>query len=89
MSWAITQAVRVLLLALLSISPALAQASDSETNGDLPFVVVYVGLSVLAATAGSIVIYRMRRRTRNRHTGLPRPIKRRRARGPLKNKNLN
>ena len=88
-SWAITHAAGVLLVAVLSISPALAQAIDGDSDGDLLFGVLYISLFVLVATAGSIIIYQMRRRARNQHTGLPRPIKRRRARGPLKSGRLN
>ena len=88
-SRAIMQAAGVLLFASPAISPAIAQAMDSDSEGDLLFGRVYISLYVLAATAASLIIHRMRRRARNRHTGLPRPIKRRRARGPLKDKNLN
>jgi len=87
-SRAIMQATGVLLVATPAISRAIAQAMDGDSDGDVLFGAVYVSVCVLAVTAGSIIIHRMRRRARNRHTGLPRPIKRRRVRGPLKNKNL-
>ena len=79
----------VLLAATLSVLAAIALADDGHSDSDSIFGIVYVGLLFAAAAIGLIIIVWIQRRTRNRHTGLPRPIKRRRARGPLKTGPLN
>ena len=87
-SWAIPQAGVVLLLPLVSVLPAVGGALGDHSGDDVLFGVVYISMFFLAAAAVWVVIYRIQRGARNRHTGLPRPIKRRRARGPLKNARL-
>ena len=79
----------VLLAAMLSVSTAIALADDGHSDGDSIFGIVYVSLFFAAAAIGLIIIVLTQRTARNRHTGLPRPIKRRRARGPLKTGPLN
>jgi hypothetical protein len=43
---------------------------------------------LLAVAVLAVIIFRIVRSVRNPHTGLPRPIRRRRARGPLKSGRL-
>lgn len=77
----------ILVAAILSVSPTVAH--DGYSEEDSTFGLVYIGLFFIAAVVAVVVIYRIQLAARNRHTGLPRPIKRRRVRGPLKNGRLN
>ena len=88
-SWAITEAGVALLLAILFVSPAVGLAPDDHSDDDSLFGVVYISMCLLATAALCVVIYWIQRGARNRHTKLPRPIKRRRVRGPLKTGHLN
>ena len=74
----------VLLAAMFSVLAATVAADDGHSDGDSVFGIVYISLFFAAVAIGLIIIVWSQRGARNRHTGLPRPIKRRRARGPLK-----
>jgi len=82
-----TAAAIVLVAAVLFVSATVAH--DGHSEEDSMFGVVYISLLSIGAAVALVIIYRIHLRGRNRHTGLPRPIKRRRVRGPLKNGRLN
>ena len=67
-----------------SPSSALAGIAHAEDEITL-FGVLYLSGFVLAGVVAAVIILWLQRRARNPSTGLPRPIKRRRAKGPLKN----
>jgi peptidoglycan/LPS O-acetylase OafA/YrhL len=75
----------LLLAAMLSISAAVALADDGHSDDDSVFGVVYIGMLLVADVVVLVIILQLQRPARNPHTGLPRPVKRRRVRGPLKN----
>jgi protein-S-isoprenylcysteine O-methyltransferase Ste14 len=82
-----TAAAIVLVAVILFVSPTVAH--DGHWDEDSTFGVLYISLFFIAAAVALVIIFRIQRGARNRHTGLPRPIKRRRVRGPLKNGRLN
>jgi hypothetical protein len=69
---------------MLSV-PATALADDGHPDDDSVFGVVYIGMFLVADVVVLVIILQLQRRARNPSTGLSRPVKRRRARGPLKN----
>jgi hypothetical protein len=85
----VTQAAVVTLLAILFGLPTVGHATHGQSSADESlFYRVYTGLILLVVAVGFVIIYWIRRGVHNRHTGLPRTIKRRRARGPLKSGRL-
>jgi peptidoglycan/LPS O-acetylase OafA/YrhL len=84
-SFATRGAAILLLAAMLSLSPSLALADDGHSDNDSMFGVVYIGMFFVVAVVALLIILQLQRRARNPHTGLLRPVKRRRVRGPIKN----
>jgi peptidoglycan/LPS O-acetylase OafA/YrhL len=78
-------AMILVLAAMLFLSPAVALADDGHSDDDSVFGLVYIGIFFVAAVVALVIILQLQRRARNPSTGLPRRVKRRRARGPLKN----
>ena len=65
-------------------SSAFAGIAHAEDETTL-FGVLYLSGFVLVGVVAAVIILWLQRRARNPSTGLPRPVKRRRAKGPLKN----
>jgi len=85
----VTQAAVVTLLAILFGLPTVGHAIHGQSSADESlFYRVYTGLILLVVAVGLVIIYWIRRGVHNLHTGLPRTIKRRRVRGPLKSGRL-
>ena len=64
--------------------PLLAWADTGHGEDEITlFNILYLGGFVLATVIAAIVIIWLQRRERNPSTGLPRPIRRRRVKGPL------
>ena len=75
---------RLLVVLLCVTQPLLAWADTGHGEDEITlFSILYLGGFVLATVIAAIVIIWLQRRERNPSTGLPRPIRRRRAKGPL------
>lgn len=71
------------LLLELSAPLSVVVADTGHSEHESLFGVFYVGFFFAAVAVGLVIIFRIQRRSRNPHTGLPRPVKPRRARGPI------
>jgi hypothetical protein len=76
--------LRALLVVTVFLLPSVTLAETGDSEHYSIFGIVYLGLFFAAAVVVLVFIFLSQRRERNPHTGLSRPIKRRRARGPLK-----
>ncbi len=77
-------AIIAIVLAVVAGAASSAFAHEAEAQADKVFGIVYVSAFVVADVIGIGILIWMLRRHRNPFTGLPRPIKRRRARGTLR-----
>ena len=75
--------VQSLVIASSIVIPASILADTGHPEEGSLFGMFYVGGLLAATTLAVIIIAWLRRRDRNPSTGLPRPVRRRRARGPL------
>lgn len=75
--------VQSLVLATCPLWPSAVIADVGHEHPEPLFAVTYVSAILLGLLVAGFVIVRLQRRARNPHTGLRRPLKARRARGPL------